>query len=159
MSIKAKVIEKISYVNRYKFSILPVRHYGDINVANSLIGSYFLVSSGKGFKLAQKCGNNGEYNIITHSTTLKALSSILDILNNCLLENQRRMREEINSVKFKHEQEIDQKVDQLLEEKHSKLLRQVKEYKEKYKTADQKLHELRNARNNMKAYVKKHFKL
>ena len=159
MNIKEKCLEKISHVNQYKFSILPVRYYGETDVCDNYIGSYFLVSSGKGFKLAQRCGRNGEYNIITHSTSLKSLSSILDILNNCLLENQRRMRAEINSVKFQHEQEIEQKVNKLLEEKHSILLREVKEWKEKYKTADQKLYELRNARNNMKAYVKKHFKL
>ena len=156
MKIIKECEEKIANLNKYKFANFPSSTREN---ANSLVGSYLLVREAKNFKLAQRCGPNGEMNIITPRLSLSAISSMVDILCDCLLENRRQIDYEIYEMEGKHKMEVESRADILFKEKNHALIADCNKYKNLYLSMKSSHDDLYVERRKVKAYMKRHFQL
>jgi hypothetical protein len=84
---------------------------------------------------------------------------MIDLLNDLLLEKQRRVRGEIQEVEAKHKKEIAYNAACYAEDIHRELIEERDYYKSLYLKQNLDYENLKRERRNMKNYVKKHFKL
>mgnify|MGYP003109853033 CR=1 FL=1 len=156
MAIRREVNEKVKRLNQFKFANFPSVKNDQVG---NVVGSYVLCRFNSKYKLVQRVGNNNEAISITPYMTLKAIEAMIDLSSSIVIEKQQRVKREVKKVESKHEQEVENKAKSYAEDIYQDLIKERDYYKNLYQKQKSKYEDLQRDRQNLRAYVKKHFKL
>ena len=157
MGILVECEEKIKNLNKYKFDS---RFKPRVRNPQKCVGSYFLFKGSKrNHHLAQRCGPNGEYNIIATIQSLSTLATMVDILCDILFDKERDLDFELSRQQGSHNTDVERKAHDLMVLTHQELMQDYNSMKLQLAQIKDKYSLLKAERAKMKAYVRRHFKI